>query len=575
MYTEESPLLAPPSAAPEQVIAYMLGRPHDNYSDDAIRSVIVPGYFARCLPVGVDPVLALAQLIHETGNLTSFWSARPQRNPAGLGVNGQQQRQPPASRAGWAFNTQRRVWEKGLSFGSWEGESIVAHVGRLLAYAIPIGQATPAQQALIDQALAFRPLPAHIQGSAPTLRPLGRRHNPTGNGWASPGDRYGAAIAAVARQIIATVVPGAPLTPPGPAATPARPAPARSKSARPAPPRPSGLAGLTMLDLRASLPRKSWAIGTRDGPPTSVTLHYNGPPLANRFPEGELAQLVTDARWQMRPGGLGAKDGGDGLQYHFVVLSDGRVAQTREVDALLWHCANAEGNRRSLSVHLPVGGDQDATAAQWEATTRLFETLIAEFGMAGRSRVYGHQEWSDSSCPGPLLMERLRLWREQAQPRPMAQFYRVRYDDTNVRQGPGLGFPVALVTQPGHVFAADALVAGQSIGGEERWLHRADGIGFVHLSVVEAVEASAPVLGAGGAEVPGAGQRYIAMFDQLPIHAEPSALSAVVALLRQGDRCDAVALVQGQPLGANPTWVELADPHGYAHENLLRPIGAA
>jgi hypothetical protein len=202
MYTEDSPLLAPPSANLEPAVAYILSRPHDNYSDD-IRTRIVPSYFALCSGVGIDPVLAVAQMIHETGNLTSFWSARPQRNPAGIGVNSRKQVERPADTTTWAFNTQRQIWEMGLSFPSWKDDAIPAHVGRLLAYALPKGAEDAAQRELIERAMTYRSLPDKLRGTTPTLKPLGKAHNPVGDGWASPGADYGAKIAAVARKIIA------------------------------------------------------------------------------------------------------------------------------------------------------------------------------------------------------------------------------------------------------------------------------------------------------------------------------------------------------------------------------------
>ncbi|HET9223423.1 MAG TPA: hypothetical protein VFO07_13010 [Roseiflexaceae bacterium] len=123
----------------------------------------------------------MSQLIHETGNLTSWWSQRPRRNPAGIGVNGQQ--------------------GVGLSFPTWKDDAIPAHIGRLLAYAITDGQATPRQRGLIAMALHWRPLPAKARGSAPALKALGRAHNPSGAGWASPGEQYGAQIAKIAHAI--------------------------------------------------------------------------------------------------------------------------------------------------------------------------------------------------------------------------------------------------------------------------------------------------------------------------------------------------------------------------------------
>jgi hypothetical protein len=172
MFTEDSPLLAAPIASQEQAIGYILSRPHDNYSEDAIRTTIVPTYFALCTDAGIDPILAIAQMIHETGNLTSFWSARPQRNPAGIGVNSQKQAEQPADITGWAFNTQRQIWEVGLSFKTWKDDAIPAHVGRLLAYALAKGAENAAQRELIERAMAYRSLPDKLRGTAPTLKPL-------------------------------------------------------------------------------------------------------------------------------------------------------------------------------------------------------------------------------------------------------------------------------------------------------------------------------------------------------------------------------------------------------------------
>jgi hypothetical protein len=68
MYTEDSPLIVPSSASIEQAVACILSRAHDNYADDDISTTIVPTYFALCAGVGIDPILALAQMIHETQN---------------------------------------------------------------------------------------------------------------------------------------------------------------------------------------------------------------------------------------------------------------------------------------------------------------------------------------------------------------------------------------------------------------------------------------------------------------------------------------------------------------------------
>lgn len=147
---------------------------------------IVQAYERIGNSVGVDWFLAVAQMAHETGFMTSFWSARPQRNPAGLGVDGSKSSTNP-NVPGWAFNTQRNQWEKGLSFASWEDEAIPAHIGRMLAYAMTDQQANPAQKAMIDKALSYRPLPSHLRGVAPTIVGMNGK-------WAVPGTTYGQRI---------------------------------------------------------------------------------------------------------------------------------------------------------------------------------------------------------------------------------------------------------------------------------------------------------------------------------------------------------------------------------------------
>lgn len=150
--TADSPILAAPRATIDQCARYMLARPHGDYTEHDIATVIVPAYFTVCQSVGVDPLIAIAQMVHETGNLSSAWSQRPHRNPAGIGVTGE---------AG-----------AGLSFADWARDSIPAHVGRLLAYALPLGQGAPAQQQLLARSLSVRGLPVTYRGSAPTLRGL-------------------------------------------------------------------------------------------------------------------------------------------------------------------------------------------------------------------------------------------------------------------------------------------------------------------------------------------------------------------------------------------------------------------
>ncbi len=199
-----SPLLVVPRSTAERCSRYMLSRPTGEYTEYDVRAVIVPAYFEICGRAGLNPLLAISQMIHETGNLTSWWSQRPRRNPAGLGVTGEVRREDPGDPDRWVFHAERGEHRAGLSFPSWDEHAIPAHVGRLLAYAAPSTAAlTGAQRELIDTALRARPLPDRLRGTAPTLEGLA-------GSWAVPGLQtgggreisYAESIATIASRIV-------------------------------------------------------------------------------------------------------------------------------------------------------------------------------------------------------------------------------------------------------------------------------------------------------------------------------------------------------------------------------------
>jgi hypothetical protein len=175
---------------------------------------------------GLNPLIALAQSIHETSAQIdndppwepwgAWWSQRPRRNPAGIGVTGASAPEAPRGfqhRVGSAFYDTWAVagagrWSEGVSFPSWD-VAVQAHMGRLLLYTQGmIG--TPEQRRLAEFAHAVRPLDPRAWGSVHELAHLGALLNPANagldraawtSGWAWPGGRYGAQIAAVANLI--------------------------------------------------------------------------------------------------------------------------------------------------------------------------------------------------------------------------------------------------------------------------------------------------------------------------------------------------------------------------------------
>jgi hypothetical protein len=172
--TRTSPLLAPPRASAATLEAYVCARPHGRYTDADVRTIV--GLYERtAIAVGLDPLLVVAQMVLETGNLSSEWSQPPRRNPAGIGVTG-----APG---------------EGVSFPNWKS-AVRAHVGRLLAYSLPNGGETPAQLKLIDEALDWRPLPERLRGGGPNLAKLAGT-------WAAD-KQYATKIMRVANEIVRT-----------------------------------------------------------------------------------------------------------------------------------------------------------------------------------------------------------------------------------------------------------------------------------------------------------------------------------------------------------------------------------
>lgn len=268
----------------------------------------------------------------------------------------------------------------------------------------------------------------------------------------------------------------------------------------------SALSSLTIHDLRPRLEVKPIADGLdnirrpRRGPVIGATLHYNGPALAFvPDPARELNFVVnTDTAEHQK------RIGGDSLMYHFVVLSDGQIWQTRNLEYPAWHCGNSIGNERSLAVHLPIGGNQQPTAVQWLSVERLLDALAADYGFT-RADVVGHNEWprvtgaarpsatyrvlpKQSGCPGRAVHTKLVEYRAGKPANQPSRETWVSLWHAPVRQAPrvsfdnGLPVPIAGWLTPGQEVEVDLLKSdgdAQEIKGVREWLHLANGLGFV------------------------------------------------------------------------------------------------
>jgi len=174
--TPSSTILAAPRATRAQLRRHLIARhdanPGQSHLKDKTLADIVQLYVRTCKSIGLDPLVAVSQMELETGHLTSKASQPPRRNPAGIGITG-----PGAD---------------GVSFRDWN-KAVRGHVGRLAAYAIPSGKGTPAQKALITEALAVRPLSPKKRGKAVQVAGLSRN-------WAED-QRYAEKIVKIAKEI--------------------------------------------------------------------------------------------------------------------------------------------------------------------------------------------------------------------------------------------------------------------------------------------------------------------------------------------------------------------------------------
>lgn len=188
LLTERSSIFGTTLANKDKVIAEVLRR-GSAYDPVSVRTIVTTT-FDFCAIADIPGEIGIAQqFVEDSANIdddpglepySSYWALRPHRNPAGIGVTG-----APGA---------------GVSFPTWV-DGIQAQIGRLLRYFLKDGVGTEAQQALMATAMHWRPLDHDLWGSATMLAHLGAVRNPTGKGWADPGDAYGQHIADVANML--------------------------------------------------------------------------------------------------------------------------------------------------------------------------------------------------------------------------------------------------------------------------------------------------------------------------------------------------------------------------------------
>lgn len=152
----------------------------------------------------------------------------------------------------------------------------------------------------------------------------------------------------------------------------------------------------------------------RRGTIQGVTFHYNGPSIGFRSDYRRVLDFIAKVDVPNHQQRIGA----DSLQYHFVILDDGSIWQTRDLGLIAWHCGHPWANEYTIAVHFPVGGIQDVTEAAWASGVRLAEALRADNGF-GKQMVRGHKEWGKSECPGTKIQPRIEAYRKTVEELPV------------------------------------------------------------------------------------------------------------------------------------------------------------
>jgi hypothetical protein len=194
--TAMTPILGPTMGNPEQAAAFLTKHGSDPSYTPNDHKIIAHAYWSEAALVGINPVMVFAQMLHETGYLTSWWSMRPRRNPAGIGVTGETSRTKIKPGGDWQMDDRSKLWKKGCAFANWQ-DAVDAHLGHLILYAVVPSERTDAQKKMVTRDPRAPIFPIQYRGIAPTWIELNGRY-------AVPGTTYAQKIFEIANAILAS-----------------------------------------------------------------------------------------------------------------------------------------------------------------------------------------------------------------------------------------------------------------------------------------------------------------------------------------------------------------------------------
>lgn len=193
--------------------------------------------------------------------------------------------------------------------------------------------------------------------------------------------------------------------------------------------------------------------------------------------------------------------GRDGVQYRYLDPEQ-YVAWHAGVNTRVWvdGVQYDGGGVNSFGIGIELDGACDGTPATHAQLATMAE-LLNEYGRAyGIPRDAEHLIMHAQACAAidpdyrsdarcTTIAELVALCETPAPPllADYGRIYRVRYNASTVRQGPGRQFPIVGSVDAGVQFLADSLSFGEPIDGDDRWVHAASGIGFISHTAVERI----------------------------------------------------------------------------------------
>jgi len=155
-------------------------------------------------------------------------------------------------------------------------------------------------------------------------------------------------------------------------------------------------------------PRSAWnaaaatlaRLTPANGSWTRITIHHSGKYSSEigTLTTGNVAEVIKDIqRVHMRDRGWGD------IGYHFLIDPTGRIWQGRLLD---WQGAHAQGANNVANIGICLLGDFDHERPDpraLESLERLTDALCERHHIA-HNRVYGHQKFAPTECPGDALM---------------------------------------------------------------------------------------------------------------------------------------------------------------------------